>query len=362
MPRIAILGSGIAGLEAAIHLSKFGYEIDIIEKTYNVGGKLIDWHTLFPDYTNSISIIESQKHALVNKVNFLLGSEVMYAKKNVDYFTLQLSDGTQKNYEVVIIATGFNLFAAQRKEEYGYKIYDNVITSADLEKILHSDKPLVTTNNKLAQTIAFIHCVGSRDEKVGNRYCSKVCCITAVKQAIEIAKRNPDAEIYSFYMDLRMFDRQFEELYYQAQTQYNVHFIRGRLSEISEKSDSTLLLKAEDTLLGKPLRFTADVVVLMVGMEPSDSVLHLSKIFNIPLGDDRFFLTQNFHQNRNTSSQRGVYITGCATGPKSIGETLADARSVALEVFHYLNTKTKYEKIWFYDKNSPTRGSRFTSQ
>lgn len=338
MPRIAVIGAGIAGMEAALRLSEMNFEVDIIERSLAIGGKVNKWHMLFPDFSPAQLLIEQLKNKIRDRVNIFLGTEVVRVEQQNRKYTLHFADETIVSVDAIIIATGFELFPASRKEEYGYSIYSNVITSAELEEMFQSEQPICTRSHHPIQRIAFIHCVGSRDDKIGNRYCSKVCCVTAVKQAIETARRNPDAEIYLFYMDLRMFDRHFEDLYFQAQTQYGIRFIRGRLSEVSEKSDSRLYLKLEDTLLGKPLRLTTDMLVLMVGMEPAENTPQLANLLNVPVGNDKFFLPQNFHQHKNITGQPGIFLAGCASGPKSIGETLADARSAALEVYSYLNS------------------------
>ncbi|HOK50969.1 MAG: FAD-dependent oxidoreductase [Bacteroidales bacterium] len=337
MSKIAIIGGGIAGMEAAIRLSALNFEVHLIEKSFILGGHVKNWHMLFPDLSSATQLVEQQKNQLRDSVNILLGIEVIRASYTNNKYTLYFSDGSSNTFDAIILTTGFKLFPAQRKEEYGYSIYSNVITSAELEEYFQTDKPLYTKEHRIAERIAFIHCVGSRDDKVGNRYCSKVCCVTAVKQAMETARRNPGAEIYLFYMDLRMFDRQFEDLYFQAQTQYGIRFIRGRLSEVSEKPDSRLFLKFEDTLLGKPLRLTTDMLVLMVGMEPAENTGQLARLFNVPVGNDKFLLPKNLHQYRNLTNQPGIFLAGCVSGPKTIGETLTDARSAALEVYNYLN-------------------------
>jgi heterodisulfide reductase subunit A len=335
--KVAIIGGGLAGMEAAVRLTSLGYDVNIIEKSFTLGGNLANWNVLFPDYSPSSNILNKLKCHLRDKANILFGTELNIVERKDKGFLLHLSDGEKVDADAILVATGFQLFPAIRKEEYGYMIYPNVITSADLEELLKQEKPLHTKDNRLVKKIAFIHCVGSRDEKVGNTYCSKVCCATAIKQEIEVAKLNPDADIYSFYMDLRMFDRKFEDMYSQAQIDYGIHFIRGRLSEVSEKADSTLYLKVEDTLLGRPLRLTVDMVVLMVGMEASQSTPQLARIMQIPTGEDRFFESENYHLLRNITRQPGIFVAGCATGPKSSGETIADARSAAMEIINYLN-------------------------
>ena len=100
--------------------------------------------------------------------------------------------------------------------------------------------------------IAFLHCVGSRDEKVCQQHCSKVCCITGVKQAMEMKQLFPEADVFNFYMDIRMFGPGYEEMYREAQQKYNIHFLRGRISEASPTIDGRVQIKAEDTLTGRP--------------------------------------------------------------------------------------------------------------
>lgn len=332
--KVAVIGSGIAGMEAAAQLLAMDCDVCIIEKSYSSGGNVALWNHLFPDFKSSNTFLTEIKNNISNSAQIIFGVEVHRCQKYENQYRLYLSDGEVLDVNAVVIATGFQPFDALRKEEYGYTIYPKVITSVDLEQKLKEDSSFFS--NKELSRIAFIHCVGSRDEKVKNRYCSKVCCITAVKQAIEIAKRLPDVEIFAFYMDLRLYDRYFEDLFYDAQSKYKIKFIRGRLSEIAEDPDHRLVLKAEDTLLSKPMRLTVDIVVLMVGMTARNENTMISKIFNIKQGNDGFFEAADLHYSQNISTQPGIFLTGTCTGPKSISETIQDARAVAFEVFRYV--------------------------
>ncbi|MEG2665831.1 MAG: FAD-dependent oxidoreductase, partial [Bacteroidales bacterium] len=222
------------------------------------------------------------------------------------------------------------------KEEYGYGIYDNVITSADLEKKFREGN-VVCKNGSVPKRIAFVHCVGSRDEKVNNTYCSKVCCVTAVKQACEIKELYPDTEIFNLYMDLRMFDRYFENMYQQAQSKYGVQFIRGRLSETSENKEGRIVIKTEDTLIGKPLKIAVDMLVLMVGMQACASASELSAKTKVKIGSDLFFDTKDLFLQANLTNEEGVFLAGACTGPKTIPDTINDARSAAGRIHHYLS-------------------------
>ena len=249
MKHVVIIGGGIAGMETACALTDAGHWVTLIEKEAQIGGKLNNWSYLFPDFTPVDHVKNVIQAKCIGKdFSILTNTKINSIHRQNGKFNIETSGEQLLEADAVVVATGYDLFDARRKEEYGYKIYDHVITSADLEKLLLPDGNLSVAAGANPKRIAFVHCVGSRDEKSGNHYCSKVCCITGVKQAIELKKRLPEAEIFCFYMDLRMYGKYFEELYREAQEKYDIQFIRGRLSEASEKIDKSLLIKSEDTL------------------------------------------------------------------------------------------------------------------
>lgn len=336
--RVTVIGGGIAGMESAGKLAQMGYEVTLLEKANKLGGNVNNWHHLFPDYKPAQEIIKKLKSGIQDKVNILFGAEVYKNVRHNNSYSLLLTDGQKIEADSIVIATGYDLFDARKKEEYGYRIYDNIITSSDLEEKLNN-KELKNGKGQVPSKIAFIHCVGSRDEKSGNTYCSKVCCVTGVKQAIEVKKLIPDAEVYNFYMDLRMFDRYFEDMYLEAQTKYNIRFIRGRLSETSENIDGSIVLKAEDTLVGRPIKITVDMVVLLVGFCPSKGSNEIAERLGIELEADRFFKNIDEHLNANATNLPGVFVAGACTGPKSIKDTINDARATVVGVANFLNKK-----------------------
>jgi heterodisulfide reductase subunit A2 len=338
--KVAVIGGGIAGMEAAGQLASMGLDVSLLEKGNILGGHVANWHHLFPDGRPAKEIISQLKSGIQDRVDVHFGAEVYKLQKNKNSFIINLTDGQNIEADAILVATGFDLFDAAKKEEYGYGVYDNVITSADLEEKFNSGKAIKTSKGNTPNKIAFIHCVGSRDEKAGNTYCSKVCCITAVKQAIEIKKNIPNAEVCCFYMDLRFFDRYFEDTYYEAQIKYGIQFIRGRLSEAGEDINGAIILKAEDTLTGKPVKITVDMVVLMVGKVSSKGTLELSKRLSIQIDDDHFIKSVDTHTQFNLSSKEGIFVTGACTGPKTITETIADARSAAMQAAGYLRIHT----------------------
>lgn len=334
--RVAVIGGGPSGLECAAALAKMGIRVMLFDREEETGGHLKQWHELFPDRRKSADILNLIKTDYPEGIETFSNTTVERISKTNNLFTIYTPDRQSYSADAVVMATGFDLFDASRKEEYGYGIYENVITSADIEKMFASPEKLLTHQGTVPQRIGFVHCVGSRDEKVGNLYCSKVCCITAVKQAIEIRQLLPESQATCFYMDLRMYGRNFEELYNEAQEKWNVRFIRGRLSEAAENQDGTIIVKVEDTLTGRPLKMNVDLLVLMAGMVPSAAAPEIVTNQPVSFGEDGFLLPADQVVGSNRSGIDGLFFAGACTGPKSISETLADARSAVLEVADFL--------------------------
>jgi len=334
--KIAVIGGGAAGLEASSALTSLGFRVVLVEKEDETGGHIKNWHALFPNRRPGVEVLDALQSKLGSDVELFSGKTVTEIKPVNDRFELSSADGWKTEADAVLLTTGFSLFNARKKEEYGYGIYDNVITSAELESAFSTGK-IAMKSGEQPKRIGFVHCVGSRDEKVGNIYCSKVCCVTAVKQAIEIKQYLPDCEVFCFYMDMRMFGRHYEELYKEAQEKYYIQFIRGRLSESTEDHTGKIILKVEDTLLGKPLKIGVDMLVLMVGMEPAEITKNLGTQLGLVSDSDRFLVSTDQHISANISEIPGLFFAGTCTGPKNIADTLADARSAALAIAGYFD-------------------------
>jgi heterodisulfide reductase subunit A len=333
---VVVIGGGVAGMETAGQLSKCGFEVTLVEKENITGGHLNDWYKLFPDRRNSTEVKEYLDSKTMNKgIKILINTTIEKFNKNRNYFSITTNGGAEITADAIVVATGFDLFRSSRKEEYGYGIYDNVITSSDLEGMFRSGKILMS-NGKVPGTIGIVHCVGSRDEKVGNLYCSKLCCVTAVKQAIEIREHLPESKVFCFYMDMRMGGAHYEELYREAQEVWGVNFIRGKVSEAGETIDNRLVIKAEDTLAGRPLKMELDMLVLMAGMEMSEGGKKIALSGGLETGDNRFFAAADHHYGSNRSNIDGIFYAGTCTAPMNITETISHARAAVSEVMDYL--------------------------
>lgn len=329
--KVVVIGGGVAGMQTAIALTELGIDSIIVEKNGQLGGKVCGWHKLFPTMTPAKEVLVP----LLQRVEELgidvrLATEVLSISNN----SVETSNGVI-DCQAIVICSGFDLFDATLKEEYGYGIYDNVITSADLERMMNNGKVALADGTQ-PHRIAFLHCVGSRDEKVQQRHCSKVCCVTGVKQAMEMRRWFPQSEIYNFYMDIRMFGSGYEEMYRSAQQEYGVQFIRGRISEAAPVLNGKVQIKAEDTLIGRPLKMTVDLLVLLIGMTAGCSNGCWTRDVGLEQSDSHFLKPLNLFEGNVCSAQPNVFYAGTVTAPKTIGESLNEANVAAMRVAKYL--------------------------
>ena len=325
---IAIIGAGPAGIEAASVLAR-QHQVTLFEKEEKPLCNIRDKAFLFPDFSSADELADKLEAKLQHEnITIKTNCAVTAMNRAGEQWTLTTADDETAAFDKVLLATGYRVFDAHQKEELGYGIYKGVITSIELEKMIKENR-IRNIMNEIPKQIVFLQCVGSRDEKSGNHYCSKVCCVTAVKQAIEIKKQHPETDVYVFYMDLRMWGQGFEEMYREAQEKYGVTFVRGRISEAASTFDNRVQIKAEDTLMGNPMTMTADLLVLMVGMCASEGTAILSKSAGID-GLYRFAQSLSPHTEDNLTTQPGLYLAGACKRPMSISDTIQDARAAAI--------------------------------
>ena len=331
---VIIIGGGVAGLEAARQMLSLGLRPIIVEQSDHLGGHVACWHRLFPDMTPARELVAKLVESC-REANIFLETTVQSINRLKDGYAVMLSNGVNILSRAVLIASGFKLFDAAKKEEYGYGVYDHVITNKDLENWFAGAEDLRIP--KEPKVFGFVHCVGSRDIKAGNTQCSKVCCMTAIKQAIEIKEKFPGCEVFCFYMDLRLFGKKYEDFYLNAQRDYGIQFIRGRVSEVSETIDGRVQVKAEDTLSGKPLKIQMDCLCLMAGMQCNPSATNIADMLHVEVDTDGFLRSKDNIYSILESQKPGIFFAGACTGTKTVPETVAEARAAALSIFNYLS-------------------------
>ncbi len=238
----------------------------------------------------------------------------------------------------IILATGFNLWDPSPIYHYGYKRRDNVITSLEFERLANSSGPtggnIVLKDGSTPQSVAIIHCVGSRDKNY-HEYCSRVCCMYGLKYA-HLIKEKAQAEVYQFYIDMRCFGKGYEE-FYERVSEEGVNFIRGKVGEItdraiSEEEKGKLVVVSEDTLLGGIIRVPVDMAILCPAMEPQPDADAVARLFNISRSADGFFLEKHPKLDPVATTTDGIFIVGCCQGPKDIPDSVAQASAAAARV------------------------------
>lgn len=271
----------------------------------------------------------------------------------------QKEEIVELNVGAVIVATGFKEYDASQKPQYGYGIFKNVITQMELARMLGINGPtkgalirpsdLRTASDIIRSStdtfesdsssedssdhsddtgtpkrIVMIQCVGSRDEKEGgNRYCSRYCCMAALKHSSLIKRKYPGAEVTICYVDLRALG--FYENYYRAVQDMGVRFVRGRPAEIVEKPDKSLVVRIEDTLNQKIKELPADLVVLSVAMIPSQGTRKIAGVLNLSQDESGFIKERHSKLKPVDSSLDGIFVCGTAQSPKDITDTIAQA-------------------------------------
>lgn len=252
----------------------------------------------------------------------------------------------------IIVATGSETYTPMKKGVYKYWEYDNVITALELERLLNASGPtgghLIRPSDKKApKRVAFIQCVGSRNKKINRNYCSRVCCMYAIKNAQIIKEHEPETEIAVYYNDIRAFGKGFEELYHRVREEFGVEFIRGRPAKLSENPETkSIMIRAEETLLNKITEREFDLIVLSVGLLPSEGSKRIGKILGLSLSADGFFAEAHPKLRPVDTATDGIFLAGCAQSPKDIPDSVAQAKAAASSAAAIMFTgKVKIEPL-----------------
>lgn len=384
--KVLVIGGGIAGLTAAWELAGLGAEVALVEKADFLGGHAIQYACKAADECRQCGAcaVEKMLKNVVDEpaIDVHLCTEVDAIEKNGD-FTVRLKrcDPTRtsgnctagysddpagcsavKGYSLnnarfyrtdgrlnpetvanadslkvgaVVVATGFTPFDPRLKSTYRYGELKNVISGMDLERGKRAfGKVLRPSDGRAPKKVAFIQCVGSRDERLGHLWCSHVCCPYALRTAQAMRYKDPDLDITIFYMDIQNTGNDFPAFYRLCKDQMT--FVRNIPVDMYQTDDDrvrTRFMAADGA--SEAIEDVFDLVVLSVGIMPSDDNAILAEILGTPLDGDGFFACAD-SLNRAVSGQAGVFLAGTATGPKTIAESIVHAGQSAGEVMKYL--------------------------
>ncbi|MDA8345415.1 MAG: FAD-dependent oxidoreductase [Thermaerobacter sp.] len=249
----------------------------------------------------------------------------------------------------VVVSTGYKLFAADLKPDYGFGKYPNVITAMQMDRLIAPTRPFNTVlrpgDGKVPERIAYVMCTGSRDKTVGNPLCSKICCMYSTKQNQLIMGTLPLADVTVHYIDIRAAGKRYEEFYQQAKAM-GANYIKGRVAKITEKEDGNLILRYEDIENGGAIvEAEYDLVVLAVGVQPNREAERL--FIDEPLGlDDYYFVAEpNEDLDPGKTSIPGVFVAGAASGTKDIVDTILHAGAAVAQVAAHLEQGNTTKKV-----------------
>ncbi|MCU0287906.1 MAG: CoB--CoM heterodisulfide reductase iron-sulfur subunit A family protein [Acidobacteria bacterium] len=250
----------------------------------------------------------------------------------------------------IIVATGYDTFDAHKLERYGYGALPNVLTSLEFERLTNASGPtggkIVAKTKKLnkrtkteewvfdtdgpkPQSVAIIHCVGSRDQNF-NPYCSRVCCMYSLKFGHLVREKLPEATCYEYYIDMRAFGKGYEEFFERIKEE-GVHVVRGRSARIIPKGDR-MIVKGEDIIKETVIELPVDMVLLAVGLQPTKDAERLAAMLGIERVQDGWFSELEYNVEPTSTERGGIFVAGVCQGPKDIPDTVAQASAVAAKV------------------------------
>jgi len=377
-PNVLVIGGGIAGMTTALELADAGNSVHLVEKDNHLGGNLARVDLTAPYLYSARDLITERITRIRDnkKVNVYLESKVKELTGFIGNFkaTIQSLDGKpaeeNKPVEVVIgnvvVCTGYKEFDASRIIHYGYGKLPNVITSFELEKMIRAGR-IETKEGKIPRYVAIIHCVGSRNQEF-HTYCSRVCCMTALKYASEIKSANPECYISDIYIDMHAFGKGHEDFYRRSSEAKTLFLMyekddRPVIHKASPKDDCEMLIEVNEKLSREQIEIPADLIILMVGMESREDSHEIARIVNISQDKDGWFIESHPKLEPVATTTDGIFIAGTCVAPKDIPDTVAQARAAAARILARI-AKGRIEVDALYSEVNEEKcsGCRFCNQ
>jgi heterodisulfide reductase subunit A-like polyferredoxin len=336
--QVLVIGGGVTGMRASLDLASLGIRVHLVERDQVLGGLLGKLNRVFPSMRPASDIIGPMVHEIENSetIQVHLGSEVSSLKKHDGLFRANLSEdeGTSIELEAgcVIIATGLRPMDPTIIPEFGYGRYPEVVTSLEFETLLRSsgESGIKGPEGTPVKKFVFIQCVGSRVERRGLPYCSAVCCIGAIKNALILKGMDPELDVSILYIDIRTHGKGWEDAYREAR-KAGVMFIRGQPSMVTKRpGGKKLFVCGENTLLKELYELDADLVVLQVGLEMPTDARNLISMLNVGIRGDGL---------PEDEQVDGVFIAGSLEAPKDLASCVAQGKACASSAAGYVLRK-----------------------
>jgi len=330
-----VLGGGAAGLTAALSMASNGIPVDIAEKNERLGGSAA-WLSSTSKGSHGSHYIDDLV-AQVNEnplIHVIVNAKLREVKGRVGQFsgTLTTPSGTYENeYGAIIVATGGREYVP---DGYLYKENEKVITQSELEEMIKNND----TTLKGISSAAVIHCVGSRDKE--RPYCSRVCCAQSINNSLTLKENNPDIKVTHLHRDIRTYF--LNDIKYQKAQEAGISFIRyDEAKGVHISQDNGLLVEATDTKTGEAVTVKPDLIILNAAIIPGEDNNDLSRLLDVPLGEYNFFEEEDYMTFTPVDfSKKGVFLCGLSHGPKTVEESVIQAKAAAIRALSVL-TKEK---------------------
>ncbi|MFO7884618.1 MAG: FAD-dependent oxidoreductase [Desulfobacteraceae bacterium] len=340
-PAALVVGGGIAGMRAALSLASREIEVHLVEKSEKLGGFAGSqvYHTI--DKLEPVSMAKELKTRVIDHkhITVHLNSQLVASTGTFGDFETTIKNNEKENlihlhHGAAIIATGGQ---EGRINGYEYGNSEKILTQGELKKGLLSGDIDVSD----AENIVMIQCAGSR-EKEGRRYCSRICCIGAIENALTIKKKNPEARIFILYRDMMTYG--FAEQYYSQARSAGVIFVSFSLDAKPgvTVSENQPVVSFTDPVLQDSVEISPDFLVLSTGVDPEPSNREIGKIFDIPVNEDGFFVEADPKWRPVEFNKTGFYLAGVAHSPMTLKDAILQAEAAAQKVSASLSTRTRH--------------------
>jgi len=338
---ILVIGGGITGMTSALEAANTGTEVILVEKEKELGGWSKRMHAQYPKQEPSTEIKPTgipeleQKVQNHEKIKVFTSAEVAKISEEPGIFEVTVKQG-EKSFEqkigCIVLATGWNPYDATKLTHLKYGQNPNIITNVQMEEMVSAGGSIVTSDGKAPQKIAFIQCAGSRDQD-HLPYCSSVCCMVSLKQAIYCREQHPESKVFIFHKDIRT-PGQYEDFYRQVQDDERTFLTKSEIKTI-EIGDNGIIIEATDTLLGEDIKVAVDMVVLATGMVPStldNNVLNLDYRQGPELPTLKYgFPDSHFICFPYETQRTGIYAAGCVRAPLDLKGARSDGTGAAFK-------------------------------
>ena len=336
--RALVIGGGVAGMQAALDIASASYPVVLVEREERLGGKMAQLSGTYLNFEAAPDILQRRIAQVLDHPNIhvLTNAQVTEVDGYVGNFAVTVrqehTEARVFDTGAIVVATGWSPYPQERLPEYGGGKIPDVVDGLTFENMLQGGAvPRRPSDGRIPREVVFVQCAGSRDPERGVPYCSKICCMYVPKQAMMFKERVPEGQAYVFYIDIRSAGKGYDEYVQRAMEEYDVLYLRGKVSKIFQDGDKTLVWGA-DTLSGQPVEVAADLVVLATPMSPDPHAVELSQTLRIGVDQNGFFSEAHPKLRPVESLTAGIFLAGGAQGPKDIPEAVSQASGATAKV------------------------------